>query len=409
MTAHGYDPHFGARFLKRTIERTLTTAIAEFLVRAPLRAGSRIAVRVRGNDVVATNAREPTVDKTRVRVAARTDASPKTLDRAALLRETQLLVARARPLRDRLAARREEAQALLARINAEGFWQELATANAIMDDYRGLDVAIRVESRLDGPLVHLEACIAEDAKVKVDVLAQKYDAARRALVDWEARAAEGGARAVWIVIANADVRSKSDAWLPALAAIEMAWCARLGLTVESVAFAIRDERVTHIVLEAEGPGASTYLAAEGGIHRRHGTTRDPERARIDVFEARLEAVAPPPASSPASAAAPARVPGKATAGPFDVKGAWSAALTIGANHVTFAAADAAALARFMRDAVAAHPFEGVAELVRTYGQDGTAARDVITGATIARWRDVERGAFEPLLDARRADATRPDA
>jgi len=41
LTAHGYDPHYGARFLRRTIERHVTTAIAEVVVQA----GGRRAAR----------------------------------------------------------------------------------------------------------------------------------------------------------------------------------------------------------------------------------------------------------------------------------------------------------------------------------------------------------------------------
>jgi ATP-dependent Clp protease ATP-binding subunit ClpA len=59
LTAHGYDPHFGARFLRRTIERNLTMALAEAIVREPTAANASIVLRVRAGRMT-WSARRPT-------------------------------------------------------------------------------------------------------------------------------------------------------------------------------------------------------------------------------------------------------------------------------------------------------------------------------------------------------------
>lgn len=51
LTVHGYDPHHGARFLRRTIEREVTTALASLLVRGNPPPGARVELLVRRGHV----------------------------------------------------------------------------------------------------------------------------------------------------------------------------------------------------------------------------------------------------------------------------------------------------------------------------------------------------------------------
>jgi ATP-dependent Clp protease ATP-binding subunit ClpA len=53
LTVHGYDPHFGARFLRRTIERHVTTVLSNFIVRTDPPVGAQIELTVREDQVVA--------------------------------------------------------------------------------------------------------------------------------------------------------------------------------------------------------------------------------------------------------------------------------------------------------------------------------------------------------------------
>lgn len=53
LTANGFDPHFGARFLRRTIERHVVTAIAEAIVREQPQPHATITLSVRQGRIVA--------------------------------------------------------------------------------------------------------------------------------------------------------------------------------------------------------------------------------------------------------------------------------------------------------------------------------------------------------------------
>jgi ATP-dependent Clp protease ATP-binding subunit ClpA len=81
LTAHGYDPHFGARFLRRTIERNLTTALAEAIVREPIEPGTRVALRIRGGHIAAVVAEKPVEAAQVVRVPQGTRQKLFSLDR----------------------------------------------------------------------------------------------------------------------------------------------------------------------------------------------------------------------------------------------------------------------------------------------------------------------------------------
>ena len=60
LSVRGYDPDYGARFLKRLIERDVTSTLAEAIVRESAEPGSRIELRIRGNQVTArVHARKP--------------------------------------------------------------------------------------------------------------------------------------------------------------------------------------------------------------------------------------------------------------------------------------------------------------------------------------------------------------
>ena len=48
LAAEGYDPHFGARPLKRTIQRRLQNPLAMKLLEGAFKAGDKVEVRVEG-------------------------------------------------------------------------------------------------------------------------------------------------------------------------------------------------------------------------------------------------------------------------------------------------------------------------------------------------------------------------
>ena len=59
LVANGYHPHWGARFLRREIERHIAGTLAEYIVRASPPRGSRLAVGVRHDRIEARTVRPP--------------------------------------------------------------------------------------------------------------------------------------------------------------------------------------------------------------------------------------------------------------------------------------------------------------------------------------------------------------
>jgi hypothetical protein len=56
LVERGYSPHFGARFLQREIEKTLTSALAVEIVKKPLPPGTPVRVETRADGSVVASA-----------------------------------------------------------------------------------------------------------------------------------------------------------------------------------------------------------------------------------------------------------------------------------------------------------------------------------------------------------------
>src|SRR5205814_10622725 len=56
LVERGYSPHFGARFLQREIEKTLTSALAVEIVKRPLQPGTPVRVEAQQNGTVIATA-----------------------------------------------------------------------------------------------------------------------------------------------------------------------------------------------------------------------------------------------------------------------------------------------------------------------------------------------------------------
>ena len=388
LAAHGYDPHFGARFLRRTIERNVTTALAELLVRENLEAGTRIALGVRGNLVVASVVERPSKEPAKVRVTVAASEPARTLDKKSLRAEADDLLARAEPHLARLATRRTQASELLQEMSAQGFWDDKPAAQSTLERFRVVDVAVQVESRLAAPLTQLD-----DMRQKsppTEHLARAIERAARALQQWEERSAEEGASAVWLLIRNADPLSNAQEWLEELTSMHLSWCARLHLAAEVVAFGVTEETLSRVVIEAEGPGAAVYLGMEHGVHRLHRAERSDLRARVDVIAkgprrdgvARVNAVRRRMGMLGLEVASTVRVERPELGLFVELQGTHADTLAHLASDL-----DASA------DALLAG-----APIARVYAHSGSGARDPRTSAVIPRFKDVIKGKLEPLME-----------
>jgi hypothetical protein len=396
LTAHGYDPHFGARFLRRTIERHVTTALAEAIVREPVAEGhgTRVALRVRGGRIVASVVDQPEEPPQSVRVPEGTREKRVTLDRKALVEEARVLLEDAKPYLRRLEERREQASQLLATMGDGHFWDDAAEAQRVLDRYRAVDVAIQAEIRLAEPIWKLAELLegAASRQAKAEWIARALEQASGALADWEQRLAEEGGGAVWLLLRNADLLEPASAWLVELAGMQLAWCRSLGLAAEVVALGYTEEVLARVAIEIEGPGSATYMAMERGVHRLHRERGGDLRVRVDVVP-RRELRTPE--------AAPRTVSTRKRAGGLGVELAWIGRVdrTETGLSLELAGASRPMLEALLPDVDAAS--EGLVqplEVARLYGQGGTGARDPRSGAVIPRYRDAMRGGLDGLLE-----------
>ncbi|MBI5498691.1 MAG: AAA family ATPase [Deltaproteobacteria bacterium] len=394
LAAHGYDPHYGARFLRRTIEREVTTALAEALVRAGAGAATRLALTVRQNRVSA-RALEPPPPASRrsaVVIPVGRQDEVRSLDRKRLGAEADALLESAAPHLVDLGRRQNEAAALLETMGEAGFWEDRARSREVLERYRALDVAVRIGRRLAEPFERLAELRAQPAGGQdPGRLARAYEAAARALRDWEDRVAEEGPAAVWLVLSNADPLQAAGGFVEELARMELAWCERLGLCARVVAVEAHDGDVTRAALEVEGPGAGAYLAMEQGLHRLAGPAKPDRRVAVDVLP-------PGDAAEPAPRVMPARKRKGALglevtcAGRLEFPERGQVIELCGADRETLGRL-LAVLARQWRDAPGA-----ATDVARLYGHDGSGARDPRTGVVATRLKDVLRGDLDRFLD-----------
>lgn len=407
LALNGYDPHYGARVLRRTIERHVTAPLAEALVRADLRAGATVELAVRRNVIVARLA-ETAVPPgvTRLAPAGPDPAGERGRGRSpaeVAAEADRLLAAAARRLQG-LEQKKSERTELLAQLNRERDWDSAATAE-LLARYRALDVALLAEDRLAGPLHHLarerEAAAGGRAPA---ALARALEEAARTLQEWDERLAEEGRGRLWVVIRAQDALKPAREWVRDLTLLELAWCRHLHLSAELVAYEASDEQPSCTVLAVEGPGAPGLLSMEEGQHRLVRGRGSALRARVDVVP-QGPAPGEPASSSPVS-------PARRRKGHFGLMVGFRGRKPLRAHGVTldFVAAQPDVLAHVLADLSSAWSAPASeAALARVYGEDGRGARDPRTGAGVSRLKDAMKGRLQPLLDAWRRRETAPSA
>jgi len=412
LAAHGYDAEYGARFLRRTIERNVTTALADAIVRDRPRKGAAIELSVRGSRIVARLAApEPAKPpKEQVTLPVGTVRESRTLDAETLIAEARSLLEASRPRFETLAERRRRYSELLERMNDDKFWDNREWKTVLLDEFRELDVAIQVEGRLAAPIERLREAIESESQrdgeaIDVKKLAPLVEEASAALADWRTRVAQQGADAVWLIISSGDPLRPAGSWLEDLANMELAWCRHLQLAASVVAYEAVDGQLNRVAIEVEGPGAEAFLAMEVGLHRlyrRDEKRGGDQRARIDLIPRSATPIQPWPTG-------PAK--GKKTSW-FGLDSVCGGAVELEQRGVTveLTAARAQTLSHLLHDLSQAWqlaPTEAPA-VARTYNEDGSGARDPRTGAILPKLRDAMRGALDRFLEAWRRQADAPE-
>lgn len=409
VTVQGYHPDFGARFLRRTIERHVVTALAAAVVRENPPSGARLAVTVRTGRVVAFVAHDPTALESKreeVALPVGTTARILQLDEAGLRASADALIARAEPLLRALVSKQEGRTALLARMNEPGFWEDDDQRAQVVERFRALDVAIRSEQRLAEAFEILREALEvnESGQPLRKRLVEPLERAALALDAWETRLAEEGPSALWIAIANADPLRPASSWVEDLARLELAWCERLGLDVQVIGYSATDGHTGRVFLEVEGPGAAVFLAMEHGIHRLHRGSQAPLRATCEVIPRRAprgDEKRDDRRGAQADAGGLIRAV-KSFTGAFglEVNGRGQVHVPARGLVVEILGHRQPSFAQLLADLAAAWqtPASEPTEIARTYAEGGAGARDPRTGVVAPRLKHVLAGQLDRFLD-----------
>ena len=391
LSVRGYDPDYGARFLKRLIEREVTSALAESIVRQSVEPGARIELRVRGDEIatsVVGKARAST--DTSVATGRRSKAARRELDPAALEKEVERWIAIGAPMLEALEAKRHERTLLLERMNEHEFWDRREENEDVLERFRQLDVDVRTESRLARPVERLMEGYDESPRDR-ERIARDLGLAEAAIRDWERRVAEQGPRSVWLVFEAADLLRPVDGWITELVELEMKWCRNLHLQARVVAYSLSSDRLTRVAMEAEGIGAHALLSMEEGIHRWSVSDGGDRKVRVRVLERELTK----------GAARPVRTI-RSRQGLFGLTLTCRGRIEDEDRGLVsdWLGGDEETLSELLTDVAGTWRDKAeVTEVARVYGKDGVGAKDPRTGAQQLRVKDVLRGELGPFLEA----------
>jgi MoxR-like ATPase len=394
LTVRGYHPDYGARFLRRLIEREVTSTLAEAIVRESARAGSRIELGIRGRRVFARVAE----------TGSAPDATPgiegtgakKRPERRAVVEEAEKLLQSSEPLLAALARKRAERARLLDRMNEPDFWERRAENEGAIERFRELDVDVRAESRLARPIERIQSLWQRRGKAPLGAelasFSRELPQAASALLLWQQRLSHEGPRALWLIFQSVDLFRRAEGWMRDLVEMERRWCRRRHLEPEVVACALAGDKLDRVAMAVEGRGASELLSMEEGVHRL-GVARGGDLKVCVRLVPKLPLVGEHP---PVSRMRKSRTVLGMSAffrGRLELAERGKVVEWLGAEEQILSEF----LAHLARDAAGVEP--ETPEPARVYAKDGAGAVDPRTGARHPRLKDVLKGDLEPFLEA----------
>jgi len=395
LVERGYSPHFGARFLQREIERTLTLALAAEIVRQPLRAGTKVRVAVEAGRVVARAEPVHEPEPRTVVELSRAGSAParRKLDKKNLLAEANELRNRARQVGQALdttllAERRAE---LLAQTQAPDFWDDPERAGALLRSFRTVEAQLQTQERLAAACESAHRVVRETkGEARLAAAARAVEAAAREVQLAEARVAAGGSVGDEALLELSLPGGEDDEhlrWLETLLAMYRGWAERRGYQVTAVGEGVRPVRV---LLHIAGPGVIGFLAGEDGLHRRQEeNARASARVRIHPWPAAGE----PRATLRGNGRAVHRHPGRFVP---RITSEFHAIDDASGREVSLAGASTPEDLRAVAAAVL-RAESGLADARRYFFGRAAHVEDPRTGAATPRVKDVLRGELELFI------------
>jgi ATP-dependent Clp protease ATP-binding subunit ClpA/protein subunit release factor B len=284
LVDRGYSPVFGARFLQREIEKTLTAALAVEIVRTPLAPGTRVKVVALKGRVVA-QAESPSRPRDATAQVSlpggKANLSRRRLDRSELITEADRLLRRASEVTAAAgrSALEEQRRELLVTSQSPGFWDDAERAAQVLRTFRDVDAHVGELERL------VEGCKtaqrrARDARTepKLAAAGQALEEAAREVQLAEARVKSGaGAEAdeALLDLCAAAEGEGAKGWLDELLHLYLGWAEKRRYEAKVVA---EGKEPLRVVVQLTGPGVFGFLTGERGLHRRIE-----EQQRVSAF------------------------------------------------------------------------------------------------------------------------------
>jgi len=260
LVREGYSPHFGARPLKRTVERLLLLPVARTISNGSLRGRTILRLTARGNRVEATVTGVPAA-KAKQDAKGGTPVSKKLTE---MLEEYAAIEPSVRPLADRKSE-------LVSRTSEPNFYQDAAARSATFDEIHKLEqflslhdglgkVLTGIRHRLEKtPLAKTEEITLHE---KLDQLSSELDHLR--FVAQAKDAQDLGDTVITLSLVDRDGAVQNA--VPKLTDMYRALAARRRMTAEVLGEFYDDKRDTvHLLIG--GLGAYALFKNESGLHQ----------------------------------------------------------------------------------------------------------------------------------------------
>ena len=391
LVAHGYHPHYGARFLRREIERSVSGTLAEYIVRENPTRGARLALGVRNGRIDVRTVAAPD-GRTRVTLPDGDGVREHTFHPDQLLEEARSWAGRWEPLFAESREREAEAQALIDQSASSGFWDDTEEAQELLRRYKVLDARLQADRRLLRPAARLKRVLEHEDDALPDELAELVKQCALSYRRWLDIGSATGPAAAWVVLGPADSLSDCAEWLTDLVAMYRGWFRRRGLQYELVAEEVEKGHPVRLVFEVEGAGVLPLLEMEQGEHRRRGPEGVVERALVEIVPRRDGPVEPGAAIEDARRTRGVAIARRVARVKLELPARGLKLKLYGTTREV--------LELLVRDLGAAMATTASApEVARTYGLRGGTVHDPRTSTSTPGMKEVLRGNLEPFLRA----------
>ncbi|MBI3242775.1 MAG: AAA family ATPase [Chloroflexi bacterium] len=271
VVALGYSPYYGARYLKRQIEKTITYPLArEINALSSTMAGGAIRLYVKHGRIVSAYL-APDADQTVQPTPAVEAASAATL--AEIREALPVLAARVEALEELhgVAEARAEREAILSEMADVSFWNDQASARRKLDAYQRASSTVDLLSSLRQALDGLTESFSTSAAPPSESVMRQHKFLLNELPRVEFTSWLSGPHDQCGAYLQISIKSKLNAarqWIVSLAKMYLGWAKSRGLAASVLGEEQSpDGRNMTVTLVVSGYGVFGLLQGETGAHR----------------------------------------------------------------------------------------------------------------------------------------------